>query len=809
MTTWLTLGENLFRPPLSIFVAKATVIGKIYRRSLNKDYAHGFYFNAGKMQVIDRIIHTLNLTSSDAREETIKSIVESTLYSYGEKIVLADLLSLIQSEYEISLFEHEVKECLSELEDAGAIINSNQAYILSPRRREEILAIELHIKEEKNRRQDKLRAMISQLSEDRLTDQEMDGLIAVFTEYLYECFLQYGRKAISIFTSTETDKSIKNQSEIVQSFAHKLDTKNRRIFKDLLEEFPKRLGSKDLEYLQSLAKKAECFFSLGLEKRLHDEIINLKIVDWIVFLDTNFLYSLMGLHKHAENYACLQLIKVVNEHKLQIKFTFIPDTQQELLRKRQDFEKNILKTNYTPSQLRALLKSEKLDMFSRSYFESKLTNPEGTSHPSEIVDNHIEILKQKKIQVYQSKFKRLREDSNYISDQIARFREYERFINEVRVDRGLDPKTPKEDHLLEHDVFLREAILSLRDHRATSLNEIKYFGLTLDRSLLGFDKQQVRQSSNPLKVPTFFLPSVLLGKLSKFLPLVTDDYRRAFVTAISSIALEDSNKKISLIAQQSVAKFHNMGIQDEGLILSCISRKVFLSDFERRQEDGDLDSFIESELNLQVEKMREEKERLEEEMIKVQNEARQAAQEKATMNTEVGSLRTRVEDLKGTLKVYERGIQKIKEAARKEAKSPAEQLDIQFENVGNDSASRDIVINVSQVGRILATGISRIFRLSRFLNLLLAINIVLILLIVITGIKVSFDSPSYINIPILTISLLGLGIRKVSEKLDDKLNVTFFETYGTQLVNIAVLGILIYFILHEAGHFKAVWGVHW
>ena len=74
------------------------------------------------------------------------------------------------------------------------------------------------------------------------------------------------------------------------------------------------------------------------------------------------------------------------------------------------------------------------------------------------------------------------------------------------------------------------------------MNTAKYFGVTLDKTLIKFDSYQIRKKAVGVIIPTFFKPSILLKKLLKQAPLKTkENYLRAFVSTISTPAIDDNN----------------------------------------------------------------------------------------------------------------------------------------------------------------------------------------------------------------------------------------------------------------------------
>src|SRR5690606_15579568 len=134
------------------------------------------------------------------------------------------------------------------------------------------------------------------------------------------------------------------------------------------------------------AQKTICFSSLGIDPGKSIEEINKSIVNWTLYLDTNVLYSLLNLHSHPENDACVALIELINQNKelLNITLRYSELTKKELLRRKDDFK--VLDENLTNSAIRAILKTDELDDFTRKYYQNLLDDRKSTLHPSKVIE---------------------------------------------------------------------------------------------------------------------------------------------------------------------------------------------------------------------------------------------------------------------------------------------------------------------------------------------------------------------------------------------------------------------------------------
>ncbi len=458
--------------------------------------------------------------------------------------------------------------------------------------------------------------LVQELGE--VSNEDLKVLWECFNEYLYDCFYQYGEYALNNFVDSNSDEKhdkLVNGSPYRNVIGKIKNLKTQEIFQKLVIYFAQKLSSEDIDYLESLANKTLTFYSLGLPKDIHQEVL-ISQIDWTIFVDTNFLYSVLGLHKNVETDASTELLKIVKELSLKVQFKYLPLTIQELKRKKQEFDEIIPKISYTPSQIKALLASHKLDSFSEIYYENLLKD-ENTLHPSKIVDTSERVMVHAfKMQIYNS-------NSEIISAEIDEsVLDYERFINiknEARSEIGYDQIYKHHKQIL-HDVTLNETIKYLRranSENAQTFSEIKYFGLTLDKLLISFDEDMLRRKRE--KIPVFYTPSLILQRIRKFIPAPTDNYKRAFITAISSFNFYDKNVKRSKDIQKFVSYYKSHGLDDEKTLLNFLMDDIFLDNFFN--ENTDEDQFFESEINKKIKELQKINDDKEKEVKKLKHKS--------------------------------------------------------------------------------------------------------------------------------------------------------------------------------------------
>ncbi|MBK5210445.1 MAG: hypothetical protein JJE44_13230 [Flavobacteriaceae bacterium] len=632
------------------------------------------------MADINKIIRVLDLSQSDAREGTLDGIVKFIIYINGDNGIEKNNISKeIIKELTLEIHEQEINDSVERLLDNGLIEKDGKGnFKLTLDESLKFRQESLKISENSDARFNLFKNHIEKIAFEEnyaIVENEVNDLWEIFRTFIYDCYLTHGKNIIENLTNVESeyDDDVKF---LVKKYLK--ETKNGNLSKILskyITIYPEIVDSNILQYLTSLANKTESFYSLGLSQEEYKKVYDEIKFDWIVFVDTNFIYSILNLHNHPENQAAKFLLELGSE--LGIKFKYTTKTYDELNNRKKDFEK-YLEKDLLPSQIKALLNSGKLDMFAESYYEKLLEDRDNTPHPCDIILHSQNSMKEKKLVIYNSKFDALLKNEDFLLDQESSYNSYLEILDEVRGDKGLKRKGQKEPLQVQHDIFLREAILHLRSSNVTSMNNAKYFGVTLDKTLIKFDLNELRKKTVGILIPTFFKPSILLKKLLRQSPLKTkENYLRAFISTISTPAIDENNFS-SKIAIRSVKYFHKMGIDNEKLILDCLKDELFLKNFEKREfDESELEEFVESEINKQITIKTQKIEELEGTIEEKSKRLEKVTEYSSITKSENEKLNEKASDLKETLNLYSRELKKLKEQTSKvKIKADAIQLSI-------------------------------------------------------------------------------------------------------------------------------------
>lgn len=537
----------------------------------------------------------------------LRNLVENLLIHYGFALSFTDIKDLIREDIGFVPIELELQLCLDNAITSKQLFFANQKYDLTEENRRQVtlsLAEENEIQEKRFSHFEKL---CPSMSNSRLSKDEIKQLWTIYNEYLIKCFLEFGKKATEIFLPNSRINDLRTNGFITEATNQLNSESLRETFIRIVQEYPDKLVPAEIRYLDALASRAEKVFSLGLQKEELDKIQNLTFKDVIIFADTNVLYQVLGLSDHAEDEAVQQIVSIAKNKEIDIRIVMLARTLKELRTAKEELEKRIPKQNLNPAHIRALLKSPDLDSFSRKFYEQKLTDSD-TAHPSVKVGHALDHLRLKGIELYNHKFPHLEDDSKHLDAKMTEYFDWVSSRNEQRLTVGLHEMRYKSDKQVEHDVYLREALVYMR-RKVRAEHEVKYICLTLDKRLVDFDQYESRRSMAgqfDLISPLFMSPSVFISKIRPFLPIQTDNYAKAFVKALICATPDTGDSRKSELLQRSFSYFVKQGLEDEAAIGNIIRRELFLKEFEEEESIGMAEEFIRSEVNEELDRTRSE-----------------------------------------------------------------------------------------------------------------------------------------------------------------------------------------------------------
>lgn len=369
---------------------------------------------------------------------------------------------------------------------------------------------------------------------------------------------------------------------------------------------------------------------------------------FIIFLDTNFLFSLLELHDNSSNEAAralLELIKYLQEY-VEVKLYVLPLTINETKRVL-TWHEEMLKNIYLSKNLAkiAIESNGDLDDITLKF----INESEKSGHTIKAKDyfdpylkNLLDILKSKKIQLWNEKLDKYTMDSEVIDD----------ISDQMEFEKRRYPRRKKSYEQLLHDVAIWHVIKDKRSVIVESPLDAKYWFITIDYRLLGFDSFKRNRLSS--SIPLCILPTTLLQMLQLWVPR-TPETEEAILSSLRLSFLfhefDPASEAMTIRILGLLSRFENINDLHPEMI-----KKLLIDDALRQKLSLEPDE--EKQIEFVREALIEENKRIGNDLKVAQEEVKNKTYTIAELENEMGLQKTKIKEYKYELQ-KEKNTQKL------------------------------------------------------------------------------------------------------------------------------------------------------
>ena len=384
-----------------------------------------------------------------------------------------------------------------------------------------------------------------------------------------------------------------------------------------------------------------------------------------ILIDTNFLFSILSLHENPCNEAVHSLVGLIEKISqfVTVNLYVFPLTIDEAKRVLQSCQSHLAGLRLTPNLAEAA-QSTRLSGLIKKYVEEcrKVGRPiSAESYFGPYITRLIEILSSKGVRFLDEDLRVYKDDPS-IGYEIERQMDYEWHTYGKR---GKDYKA------LEHDIILWHFTRQKRPAYVESPLDAKYWIVTVDYGLLGFDAHE--RERGPNGIPVCLDPTALIQMLQFWLPrtaeleeAVLSNLRLPFLFQ----AFDPSDEAVTVDILQVMSRFEDIG----DLSVATVTN-VLLDQALRQRMSAEKDS--QKHIELVEESIAAQEVRLREELEDARGQARQemSAREEAQQRLAYEANR---------MKAVDQQLQEERQARR----SLEERLK-RFEDEAQERASRE------------------------------------------------------------------------------------------------------------------------
>ena len=367
-----------------------------------------------------------------------------------------------------------------------------------------------------------------------------------------------------------------------------------------------------------------------------------------IFVDTNFLFSILGLVPSATD--AISVVELISQLKTQlnVRLYALPTTIDEA-------KSTLIHTKVRLSGLRIVPNLAKaasqmnLGSLEAKYFEESpkrgLLSPE--DYFDLYIDDMISMMRAKGVELYNEDFDGYKTRQDVVDD----------ILFQLESEKKKYKHRAKNYEKLEHDMILWHAARDRRPIRIDSPIDAKFWVVTIDYRMLGFDKFKKRvfkKRGQGNVVPICVYPTTLIQMLQFWVPR-TPEFEEAMLSSMrlpfSFPEFDPSAEKVTLDILKSLSQYEAVGDLKTETVSSLLMNQALRDKISKTQGDAKA-KLIRDALLDQHKKTTEQlaamtdKLRLKEDELSAETEKKRGVEETlATKLADVEALQTKVADL--------------------------------------------------------------------------------------------------------------------------------------------------------------------
>lgn len=398
--------------------------------------------------------------------------------------------------------------------------------------------------------------------------------------YLSRAFRRHGLQAISLL-----DPNVDSTPEYSESLSFLLNDLLDDVFepdmrqsaRDAIACFFAKIGqSPDRSaYILQLADGSFNYFSLVIAPDVADQLRN-ELNDLTLFLDTNFLFSILDLHESQFIQVSNKLIAAIKKHGFPFNLRYHEATIDETIGTIYHFGDILRSRHWSQAISRAAIRSNKISGIELKYHHKNAETSIDVDVFLKPYEHADELLKKKGILIYKQTGNRLQERSDLIYD-------YSVFLKSKKKVKGYEA--------INHDATVLDTVRQLRSNSRSSL-EAKALLLTCDYFLYKFDWEKSRANGG---MACTVLPNTFWQILRPYIPPDVD-FDKAFAETFSLPEFRTISSGTAKAASKMLSILASYKDLPEDTAAKMLSNDLLLDRLKATESDEQANEYVESAL---------------------------------------------------------------------------------------------------------------------------------------------------------------------------------------------------------------------
>lgn len=548
------------------------------------------------------IVHHVELSKAGWRGRAFESIVQTLMFEVNVPMTDRDLSDNLNIHLDTPVGNAQVLSIIRKLHSTHKIIKTEDGkYLLAEETRSNL---ESNISDAQ-----KLESQAERIFNEHfkaIESQDKPNWENFKTNYLSPLISELGARTYDVISCNENTAEnaevhatflarypVENHRKICDSIAGFLNPKNRPVRRLILS----RLNATFMVRSTALNEAAFKALSQATSRRL----------EMVVFVDTNFLFSLIGLHENPADDVVSALDNIIKSAggQIDVKLYVLPITLDEAKYTIAQYQSR-LSGAILNNQLARSVKNAQVDLggITLKYINEVASSKKSISaseYFAPYLNSLVEMCRANGVELFNENTDELRTDQAVIDD----YKDLEEYQARTRVDG------PKPYPVIIHDVVLWHFANRKRKEYIESPVNAKYWVATLDFGLLGFDRHKRRNMKDSICVAIH--PTVLIQILQFWVPQ-SEKLEIVLIDSLQPLLphkFDKESEKITLKILRVLSRYENIADLSEETISNIIIDEAVRS---RIQSSDDLDGnieIVESSLVARVKEIDEEKQNVE------------------------------------------------------------------------------------------------------------------------------------------------------------------------------------------------------
>jgi hypothetical protein len=468
---------------------------------------------------VTALIHHIELNKDGWWDKAAERLVLATIWLDSKPLNSEQITASLESSFRLKLSNAKLDEVLLTLEQQDSLVKlPGDLYRIPDAKRREFER-ELQASEQAETAAKRYFA--------RLVDEQNLKLDPVATwgsfsdKFLSPLIKEVGADAYRLVTGQGTLEG----NELVETFLKGFPQEYHQQLCEVAQKFLNPKIEDARAYISRLLHARLCVEASGLPEDVIAKIrdSNGKPIRFRIFVDTNFLFSLMDLHENPSNETANELQELIQHLKSNLKIDLyitpktIVEARVAIQAARNQLSGIPTGNNFTTAALHSGLSGMSQKYLLERNRNGRFLTPEEWFQP--YIDNFVAIARSKGIEIYNESQDDYSKRQDVIDD-ILQVRDFE---------KGLPEPRRKSYERIEHDMVLWHFVYDKRAAYVESPIEARDWILTVDFRFIGFDQHKLRQASR--RIPICLHPTSLIQLLQFWVPR-TKEFEEAMLGSL-------------------------------------------------------------------------------------------------------------------------------------------------------------------------------------------------------------------------------------------------------------------------------------